>query len=383
VHIEASQLAQFNITRTGDLTELDIIGIPVWFSVRPNSRNLSVSQGKGLTHAQARISAIMESIEGAVGEQTREIIGEFGTFSALQARNRTLVDLKRINRCLYSQFDKERERAWVEGFSSTSGKAVHCPYELIGLDMRGGFPWDRKAFKMGSGGLAAGFSFEFAALRAVLELIERDAIVLVEAMGLHRMYARPIAWRPGVHEGLDDAVRRVLAAGLEPRFFEVPSRFGLPVVAAAITRPVLQAEGAGYRLSGGYGCHFSAGDAALAAILEAVQSRLTNIAGSRDDMSEAQYELGGHHLPRVTPETVPFDQIGTPLPQLAGLDDGEKLRWLVQRMMGGGCGDVYLFDLPGPVKGIHVARALVPGLRAYFEGESTQVSVTDMLGLSQ
>src|SRR5690606_30465389 len=79
-------LAPFRITRCGDITGLDIIGIPVWFATRPNSRALSVSQGKGLTHEQARIGAIMESIEGAVAEQTKELVCEFATATEMVAR---------------------------------------------------------------------------------------------------------------------------------------------------------------------------------------------------------------------------------------------------------------------------------------------------------
>ena len=39
---------RFGITRLADVTGLDRIGIPVWMAVRPNSKTLAVSQGKGL-----------------------------------------------------------------------------------------------------------------------------------------------------------------------------------------------------------------------------------------------------------------------------------------------------------------------------------------------
>src|SRR5262245_22815534 len=62
-HEIASHFAALGITRIADVTGLDTIGIPVCVAVRPNSRSLSVSQGKGLTLEQARVSAAMESIE--------------------------------------------------------------------------------------------------------------------------------------------------------------------------------------------------------------------------------------------------------------------------------------------------------------------------------
>ena len=48
------------VTRVADITGLDHVGIPVALACRPNSRSLSVSQGKGLTLDAAKASALME-----------------------------------------------------------------------------------------------------------------------------------------------------------------------------------------------------------------------------------------------------------------------------------------------------------------------------------
>src|SRR4051795_11994988 len=45
-------MARMGITRLGNITGLDRIGIPVAVAVRPNSRSVSVSQGKGLDSGQ-------------------------------------------------------------------------------------------------------------------------------------------------------------------------------------------------------------------------------------------------------------------------------------------------------------------------------------------
>jgi ribosomal protein S12 methylthiotransferase accessory factor len=62
-------LPGLGVTRVGEITGLDRIGIPVWFAVRPNARTLSVSQGKGLSDAAARASAVMEAVELAHAEE--------------------------------------------------------------------------------------------------------------------------------------------------------------------------------------------------------------------------------------------------------------------------------------------------------------------------
>src|SRR5712692_8315682 len=62
-------LPRAGITRLADVTGLDWIGLPVYQAIRPNSRNISVSQGKGLTRAQAKVSALMESLESFHAEE--------------------------------------------------------------------------------------------------------------------------------------------------------------------------------------------------------------------------------------------------------------------------------------------------------------------------
>ena len=58
-----SVMAVAGITRVATITGLDRIGIPVVTACRPNARSISVSQGKGITLAAAKASAVMEAIE--------------------------------------------------------------------------------------------------------------------------------------------------------------------------------------------------------------------------------------------------------------------------------------------------------------------------------
>ena len=64
-------MVRMGITRLGNITGLDRIGIPVAIAVRPNSRSVSVSQGKGLDLPQAMASALMEASEGFHAEEIR------------------------------------------------------------------------------------------------------------------------------------------------------------------------------------------------------------------------------------------------------------------------------------------------------------------------
>ena len=57
------------ITRVADVTGLDVLGIPTVMVARPNSRAISVAQGKGLDIWAARTSGIMEALESFHAER--------------------------------------------------------------------------------------------------------------------------------------------------------------------------------------------------------------------------------------------------------------------------------------------------------------------------
>ncbi|PRH88931.1 hypothetical protein C5L14_06885 [Labrys okinawensis] len=371
-------LKAFGISRIGDLTELDVIGVPVWFAVRPNSRTLAVSQGKGLSHEQARISAIMESVESSVAEQTRELISAFGSIAEMRERGFFLVPLERIDRCRGNAFSLNVQRAWVPGIEYLTSRPTHAPYELIGLDLRTTFPWDHVSFHMSSTGLAAGPSFEFAALSALLEIIERDATALNELFGIRKVFAQPIQWQRNINQSLDVVMDRLHAANLDARLYKVVSKVGLPVVTATITRPVLDETGTGVRLSGGDACRMSVAEAALAALLEAIQSRLTNIAGSRDDMDAGQYRSVGSRLPALSKEAVALSDLSREDHRGAFRTARECLDAVVEKLADAGYPEIYLFDLPTNMSGVHVVRAIVPEMKTAARGGIIKCKLSDL-----
>ena len=67
-------LLSLGITRVGELTGLDVVGVPVFFASRPNSRALSVCQGKGLSEGQRTAGAIMEGVEQALAERHEDLV---------------------------------------------------------------------------------------------------------------------------------------------------------------------------------------------------------------------------------------------------------------------------------------------------------------------
>ena len=116
----------------------------------------------------------------------------------------------------------------------------------------------------------------------------------------------------------------------------------------------------------GSGCHADRAIALSRALSEAAQTRLTYIAGIRDDLAPAEYqeapgaEIGDALLDALACETapVPFAAV----PSSAADDLSEDLRWALGRLAAVGFGRAVVIDLTRPEFGIPVVRLVIPGL---------------------
>src|SRR4030095_15352682 len=55
--------AAAGISEVRDITNLDVLGVPVYVSVRPQARGESFTFGKGLRRVEAEVGAYMEALE--------------------------------------------------------------------------------------------------------------------------------------------------------------------------------------------------------------------------------------------------------------------------------------------------------------------------------
>lgn len=361
-------LRQLGITRVGDITGLDSIGIPVWFATRPNSRALSVAQGKGAGDALARISAVMEAAEGAVAERPEDIVRCFGDLAEMAVKGRKVVPFERLTRCDPARIRPAHRYAWGRGIELNSGAEIFAPYELLGLDLRARTPWDHAAFRMSSIGLAAGNDREAVIAHALLEAIEHDATATLDLLGWVPAIARRIAYLPGDHAELDDLVTKVQAAGFTPHFFALAGRVALPVIGCFFMREVVGEGGIGGMLTAGFACRPDAGDAAAAALLECVQSRATDIAGARDDIKGFAYQGSRAQLPDGALPEVALREVTGHRPRDSLASPAARLAHVMVCLKSAGIDTVYAFDLQPPEIPLHVARVLVPDLGSSGEG---------------
>ena len=164
-------LRELGITRVGNVTGLDHVGIPTWVAVRPLALSLTVSQGKGLTDDLARVSAMMECIELHHAEH----FVPRGEWQSLQGATQ---DDRFANPLLFpihptNDIDVSRPVEWVSGSDLIGGASCWVPRDCINLDSVSARE-DPRLFIGTSNGLASGNSMAEATLHALCEVIERD-----------------------------------------------------------------------------------------------------------------------------------------------------------------------------------------------------------------
>jgi YcaO-like protein with predicted kinase domain len=357
----APRMGEFGITRLADVTGLDIIGVPVYAAVRPNSRGLSVSQGKGLDRLAAQVSALMEAIEGWHAERIQAPL-RYESWAALR-RSARAVDLTRLPLQPGARVEPTVPLVWIEGYDLLECARTWVPFECVMTNFVR--PWHIAAtFRAGSNGLASGNHLLEAVLHGLCELIERDACALWLAAGGSAVKERQLDLTTIESRSICTLLDQLRRADVEIAVWEITSDAGVPAFGCHIFDNPDRARWTLRGVFSGYGCHTNAEVALLRAITEAIQSRLTGIAGSRDDMFD--YDTRGHpdDLRAVlravgdTPGTRSFSTCAS-IDEDTFEGDVEVLLAALRRI---GISTAVIVDLTMPEIRIPVIKAVVPGL---------------------
>ena len=359
-------MASMGITRIADVTGLDSIGIPVVMVIRPNSRSIAVSQGKGLDLWAAKASGLMESIEGYHAEFMTTLPLKYDTYNALSRTHRLteVTDMAREDPSLYHH---DRPLLWIEGFDLLADEPAWVPYELVHTIYTVDKTLCPGNFAASSNGLASGNHLLEAISHAICEVVERDATTLWSLLSAEERDQRRIDLDtvddPGCREVLDKYER----AGVMVGVWESTSDVGLPCFECGI----VDRESKGLRdlySAGGSGCHPAREIALLRALTEAAQSRAACISGSRDDMFRTMYDRA------MVPEAIDSlrEQLAAPTAhrdfRKAPTWDEDTLdgdvAWELKRLQAIGIEHVVVLDLTKPEFGLPVARVIIPGLEA-------------------
>lgn len=352
------------VTRLARITHLDCIGIPTWAAIRPNALSLAVSQGKGISDAAAQASAIMEAVELAVAERC-DLKTTIASFEDLSLAGQQTLPLRRLLCRSTPLIPSHEPIAWVEGFDLLSNVIVKVPYEAVRMDYTVGEGERRSVFAQSTDGLASGNLLLEAVMHAVCERIERDACALwsfYAADGTSRDCIDPASLGDPV---LHDLCWKVDQAGLSLRLFDATSDIGVPVFFAAIAPAGLSAIAARhFDISSGSGCHPSPARAAVRAVTEAAQSRLTFISGARDDFHPRLYAAEAKQDLCSLLNACPRDYRGEQISSDRTWDGSPSdcLDYLLARLRARGIDSVVVVPLGGEDLGVSVARVFIPSL---------------------
>jgi YcaO-like protein with predicted kinase domain len=346
------------ITRIAELTGLDTIGIPVFAAIRPMGRSLSTQQGKGATALAARVSALMESLETWSAEHM--------ALPAVRTSWRRLgdraVDVRRLARPR-GRLDRDARWRWVEGWDLGADRPVLVPEQAVTLDTTFRAP---PVFDISSNGLASGNARVEAIAHGLCEVIERDAEAAWRRAGGDRRIVLDSIPDPACRALID----RITAAGARVWVWDVTdpaSPAGIAVIGAAIMEDPREPAWRTLGFYQGFGAHWQPEIAIARALTEAAQTRLTYIAGARDDFFAHDYARATdprrlaalwQRFSAPCDEPVGFDE----LPRRTARTLGDAVEHLVATQR-----QVIAVDLTHPALGVPVVKVIVPGVATDVE----------------
>jgi ribosomal protein S12 methylthiotransferase accessory factor len=352
------------VSRIASLTGLDRTGVEVAAAIRPDGHVLQLCNGKGLTFERAAMSALMEACELWAAEtispgalrfsSSNALVAEEGAHAVLGPHDWEAAELLQVG----ALWHPDVVLAWRRGLEAISGKAIWVPACLAHCPPSEGTWLGPQPLRWTSNGMGAHPTSAARAQRhALLELLERDTLArafpegMTEASVMRALLSRETlhAWAPRTAKVADALERQ----GFEVHLLDVTdaSVVKVPVAAAVL----LDKSGRAVPVAAGYACETSFDEAALGALLEAGQTRLTDIQGAREDVTameedsvqEAHALFEGARPRRRPARSCPRTQ-------------ARSTRDLVRTLEKAGAPGVVFVALEGP--GVHVSKAVVPGL---------------------
>jgi YcaO-like protein with predicted kinase domain len=381
VYAEACSLG---MTRLGDITGMDRIGVPAYCAIVPKSRDIiSVYTGKGLDRIDAKVGALMEAIERqtALRAQLPIVIGSVQDLR----RDHEVLDPSEAMLKLLPDYSEVRKYSWVSGHDLISQRDVLVPARLAGYFWENLLPGPFVTLSS-TNGLASGNVKEEAICQALCELIERDAWTMAD-MGAHLIpWARRRLLEPKTADsGEDDfemfqslqlendPVKELFeSAGLKPVVHDITSDLGIPTVFSA----VLDEAFPGFPMvHAGLGTHPDARVAVRRALTEAAQSRCVDIQGVREDLcpEDAEKSVFNAHTRRISEVNRHVWTINhscvrksiSALPSAVYDDVQEDIDHILTKLKQRGIKEVIVVDLTPHGAPYSVVRVIVPGLETW------------------
>ncbi len=400
---ESRLLGVLGVTRVARVTGLDRTGVEVACAVRPGGHILQISNGKGESFARAARGAVLEAAELWAAERVEPADLVHGSVEEMRARHGDAVlDPGRLG-CgggltAPSLASGRTRLAWRGARDLVSGGAAFVPAAAVYCPPAGSPSLGPALVRWTSNGMGAHPSRRAALLHALLEVIERDQVARalpdgwtrrevaarmidpgslmqsaprtaarVKAIEQHGFAVYLFDLSPSLRgflplpvkrgEGRGEGQARARAPSPSPPAGERGKRLdlGLPVAGAIL----VDREGGPIPVTAGYACALTAEEALLAALLEAAQSRLTDIHGAREDVrpanAAADRTLAGW-CARARPRRRASQMARLPVHVV------DPVHLVLGRLRAAGHRRAAAVELAPPGLGIHVFKVIVPGL---------------------
>lgn len=365
------------MTRVARVTGLDRTGVEVACAVRPGGHVLQVCNGKGLTFEDASWGALLETAELWAAENVPPERLVWGARADLEGRRGPTWGADALGSAgalVVPRLWNDAVRcAWREATELNTGTPVWVPAQGVYCPPSGAVALGPVSVAWTSNGSGAHPDSGRALLHALLEASERDQLARAFPDGWTEGAVTRRLLRP---RGLREAAPRTwaLVEALRERGFDAylfdatpfartPGALGLPVAAAVLVDRDLGPV----PLTAGYACALGRDEALLKALLEAAQSRLTDIHGAREDVASGDREATvafAQALADVRPRRGGEDMVDLgDVPGRSASVEERRVRFVLERLGRAGFSRVAGVALEAPVPGLHVWKVVVPGMR--------------------
>lgn len=270
--LHAKQLATTaGISEVREITDLDVLGVPVYVSVRPQARADVFTFGKGLRRIDAEVGAYMEALEFYFSEPgVGQVSTRWGLAREVSRAERASDAILDFAPLLQREVRLDDPLLLASVSNVESGEECTIPAELIFYPAP---DVGQSLFGASTNGLGSGNSVLEASLQALLELIERD-IWSFEFIRSSSRLVEPASLPDDVHRIVERARRN----GLQLKVRSIANDYSLPFFAAFVfdsNNPSRET------FNGGWACDLDRERALVRAVTEAAQSRVGLIHGGR------------------------------------------------------------------------------------------------------
>ena len=345
--------ATAGISEVTDITKLDVLGVPVFVSVRPQARGEAFTFGKGLRPVDAEVGAYMEALEFYFAEPgIGDVSTHLGSARDVAGHERADDAILDFVPLLQREVDLDGPLLLASVHDVESGAERAIPAELIYYPAP---DVGQSLFGSSTNGLASGNSVLEATIQALLELIERD----VWSFEFVRNASRLVETASLTNE-VREIVERAEQNGLQLKVRTISNDYGIPFFAAFVfdlNNPSRKT------FNGGWACDLDRDRALLRAVTEAAQSRVAFIHGGRkvpaSDVEEQEAKRVRRHMKGVSDPQQQMSLIDIPDLAVAGSLQ-QKLDALIGILRRVVKEPIYRVVFTPPDSPLQVVRVVVP-----------------------